>query len=246
MEGNLKGFADIRFMDFLRNGIMIIDRNYRIMYVNPAAEKLLKINFPRVQNKNVYEVFPDAPEDVRHLEHTIKFNKPRKIEKMPYLWGQFSYYLTLETNLILDEEKVIGAIAEFTDVTDYVVREEKLKKSLEEIASNVILLESEKGILPLNQIIMDELDIQKITQKVLEVVSNQKIRTLILDFSSVLEANEIFFKTIDSLIRALRLLGVKVIITGIKSAVARQIVVMDVPINKSNVTLLNSLADIRS
>ncbi|WP_409252311.1 PAS domain-containing protein [Bacillus sp. SCS-153A] len=230
-------------MDFLKNAIFIIDADYSIVYMNPACERLLKVNKEDVLHMNAYDLFPDAPEDVRHVENTVKFGKTVQIKRMPYQFGEFNCYFDLETHLLKENDTILGAMAEFSDVTEFVQEEEKIKLHLEQMASNIILLPDEKGILPLNQTIIDDLEIDLITQKVLISVSEKKLSSLIVDLSSILEANQHFFHSINGLLKALKLLGVNVSLTGMRPAVAHKMVSSGVHMDQYNVQIIRSLRD---
>ncbi|WP_456272994.1 PAS domain-containing protein [Bacillus sp. AK031] len=228
-------------MDFLKDAILIIDADYTVMYLNPACEELLRVKKEDVINKNVYDLHPDAPDDVRHVENTVKYGKSVKVERMPYKFGEFDNYFNLKTHVLEENGELLGAMAEFSDVTDFVKREEKFKHSLEQMASNIILLPEGKGVLPLNQTIINDLEIETITQKVLISVSEKKLSSLIVDLSSVFEANQHFFHSISALLNALELLGVEVSITGVKPSVAQKMVTSGINLDKGKVRIIRSL-----
>jgi rsbT co-antagonist protein RsbR len=230
-------------MDFLKNAILIIDADYSIIYLNPACERLLKVNKEDVLQMNAYDLFPDAPESVRHIENTVKYGKTAKVKRMPYQFGGFNSYFNLETHLLEENGRIIGAMAEFSDVTDFVQKEEKYKFNLEQMASNIILLPEGKGILPLNQTIIDDLEIEVITQRVLISVSEKKLSSLIVDLSSIIEANHHFFHSISGLLNALRLLGVNVILTGMRPAVAQKMVTSGISLRQYDIQFIPSLRD---
>ncbi|RIW29118.1 PAS domain-containing protein [Bacillus salacetis] len=230
-------------MDFLKNAILILDTDYRIIYLNPACEQLLEVKKEKVLLMNAYDLFPDAPEDVRHIENTVKYGKPVKVRRMPYQFGKFNSYFNLETHVLEENGSIIGALAEFSDVTEFVQKEEKFKFNLEQMAANIILLPEGKGVLPLNQTIIDDLEIELITEKVLISVSKQKLSSLIVDLSSIIEANQQFFHSISGLLNALRLLGVSVAITGMRPAVAQEMVTSGVSLNKYDVQVIRSIRD---
>jgi rsbT co-antagonist protein RsbR len=234
---------NVNAMDFLKNAILIIDADYSIVYLNPPCERLLKVKKENVLFKNAYDLFPDAPEDVRHIENTVKYGKPAKVKRMPYQFGNFNSYFDLETHLLEENGSIIGAMAEFSDVTEFVQKEEKLKYYLKQMASNIILLPEGKGILPLNQTIIDDLEIDMITQRVLISVSEKKLSSLIVDLSSIIDANQHFFHSISGLLSSLRLLGVNVSITGMKPGVAQKMVTSGISLSKYNVEIIRSMRD---
>ncbi|EDL63681.1 hypothetical protein BSG1_20865 [Bacillus sp. SG-1] len=230
-------------MDFLKHAIFIIDAEYSIVYLNPACERLLKLKKEDVLHMNAYDLFPDAPEDVRHVENTVKFGKTVKVKRMPYQFGDFNSYFDLETHLLEENGKILGAMAEFSDVTEFVQKEDRFKSHLEQMASNIILLPEGKGILPLNQTIIDDLEIDLIIQRVLISVSEKKLSSLIVDLSSIIEANQHFFHSINGLLKALKLLGVNVSLTGMRPAIAQKMVSSGVSVDQYNVHILRSLRD---
>lgn len=232
---------NVNAMDFLKHAIFIIDAEYSIVYLNPACERLLKLKKEDVLHMNAYDLFPEAPEDVRHVENTVKFGKTVKVKRMPYQFGEFNSYFDLETHLLEENGKILGAMAEFSDVTEFVQEEERFKSHLEQMASNIILLPEGKGILPLNQTIIDDLEIDLITQRVLISVSKKKLSSLIVDLSSIIEANQHFFHSINGLLKALKLLGVNVSLTGMRPAVAQKMVSSGVSVDQYNVHIIRSL-----
>ncbi|WP_044022932.1 STAS domain-containing protein [Bacillus sp. SG-1] len=234
---------NVNAMDFLKHAIFIIDAEYSIVYLNPACERLLKLKKEDVLHMNAYDLFPDAPEDVRHVENTVKFGKTVKVKRMPYQFGDFNSYFDLETHLLEENGKILGAMAEFSDVTEFVQKEDRFKSHLEQMASNIILLPEGKGILPLNQTIIDDLEIDLIIQRVLISVSEKKLSSLIVDLSSIIEANQHFFHSINGLLKALKLLGVNVSLTGMRPAIAQKMVSSGVSVDQYNVHILRSLRD---
>lgn len=234
---------NVNAMDFLKHAIFIIDAEYSIVYLNPACERLLKLKKEDVLHMNAYDLFPDAPEDVRHVENTVKFGKTVKVKRMPYQFGEFNSYFDLETHLLEENGKILGAMAEFSDVTEFVQKEDRFKSHLEQMASNIILLPEGKGILPLNQTIIDDLEIDLITQRVLISVSEKKLSSLIVDLSSIIEANQHFFHSINGLLKALKLLGVNVSLTGMRPAIAQKMVSSGVSVDQYNVHIIRSLRD---
>lgn len=226
--------AGINGMDYINKAILIIDSNHRIIYMNSNCEAMLKLKKEDVLNTNIYDVYPNAPEEVRHIENTVKFGETYKIDRMRYKFGDFDNYFSLETHLLKLDGEIVGGLAEFTDVTDFVEHEDKLRKSLSEIASNIILMPEKKGVLPLNQAVVDILELSELTETILMNVTSKRLKTLIVDLSAIYEASTAFFQSINILIESSRMIGVKVIITGIKPAVAQQMVNSGIKINHEN------------
>lgn len=227
-------------MNYMNIAILIIDADYRVIFMNPMCEILLKLRSEDILYKDIYEVHPDAPDDVRYIENTLKHERPYKIDRMQYKFGEFDNFFNLETHLLRDSNgNVVGALAEFSDVTDFVLKENQLRKSLREMATNIILLPERKGILPLNQAIVDLLEIEDIVGDLLLHVSEKKCRMLIIDLSAIFDATNAFFHSLTILLKSLHLIGVKVSITGIKPEVATQMVQSGMNIDK--ITIHHSL-----
>lgn len=59
-------------LDFLATAVILLDRDLKIQYVNPAAENLFKLSTKSSQGKTLTEVFSDCDELVGALDYAIE------------------------------------------------------------------------------------------------------------------------------------------------------------------------------
>ncbi|WP_198162757.1 PAS domain-containing protein [Halobacillus mangrovi] len=215
-------------LDQLSLGVMAIDLNYQITHINIQGACLLQVEGKNLIGENVYELFPDAPEEVRHVERTIETFEEVKIDAMPYKWGKHDMYLSIQTRLLKDNGKVYGAMVEFNDVTDYFHKEQKMRKWMEDMSVNVIPLSDGIALLPL-QPIMDQVEFQYILDRGLHNVANMNANRLIIDCSTISWVDVVFFDKLSKLIQSLSLMGTRVVISGMKPVLATKWVSSNLP-----------------
>ena len=56
-KGEFKSF--LKLLDFLNEGIIVIDKNQKISYLNKYAENILNLRYEDVENKHFSEVIKD-------------------------------------------------------------------------------------------------------------------------------------------------------------------------------------------
>ncbi|MRX73062.1 PAS domain-containing protein [Bacillus lacus] len=90
----------VGILDELNSAVLAIDTSYRITYMNPASEKLLQVDKNDALGISMYDFFPEAPEDYRHVENTVKYQREIVLEAVPLRWGKYNKYLNVQTHLI--------------------------------------------------------------------------------------------------------------------------------------------------
>ncbi|KHE72180.1 PAS domain-containing protein [Halobacillus sp. BBL2006] len=218
--------ADV--LDQLSLGVLVIDLEYQIIHINRQGKRLLQVEGLHLIGKSVYELFPDAPEEVRHVERTVEKLEEVKVDAMPYHWGNHDMYLSIQTKLLKESDEVYGAMVEFTDVTQYYEREQKLTEWMEDMSVNVIPLSDGIALLPL-QPILDQIEFQYILDRGLHNVANMNANRLIIDCSTISRVDVVFFDKLSKLIQSLALMGTSVVISGMKPVLATTWVASNVP-----------------
>lgn len=206
-------------LDQLSYGVLAIDTDYRITLLNKAGAALLELSPEEVLGKDMYEVFPEAPDEVRHIERTIQTHKEYHIDVMPYYFGKYDTYLSVQTRLLREDEFVVGAMVEFTDVTKLYKKQLQLVSRVESLSVNVIPLSKGIAVLPL-QSTMDEFEFNHIIDKGVERVSELRVNELIIDLSSIRNIDTELLSKIQKLVKTVTIIGTDVIITGIRPSVA--------------------------
>ncbi|WP_270181199.1 PAS domain-containing protein [Alkalihalobacillus sp. CinArs1] len=206
-------------LDHVSYGVLAIDTEYRITLLNKSGASLLELSPEEVLGRDMYEVFPDAPEEVRHVERTVKTHKEYHIDVMPYQYGKYDTFLSIQTRLLREDDIVVGAMVEFTDVTDLYKKQLQLVSRVESLSVNVIPLSKGIAVLPL-QSTMDENEFNHIIDKGVERVSELRVSRLILDLSSIGNIDPVLLANIQKLVKTVSLIGTNVIITGVRPSVA--------------------------
>ncbi|WP_226655793.1 STAS domain-containing protein [Pseudalkalibacillus hwajinpoensis] len=202
-------------MNHLTCGVLAIDLDHRVIQINEIGEHILKVTRNEILGESVYDIFPLAPEEVRHVERTVQTGEEFFIEAMPYKWGNFNMYLTVQTKVLIDSNRMYGAMVEFRDMTHVYQKQEELINRMEDMAVNVIPLMDQLGLLPI-QPVVEEVGFHYLIDIGLQKVADMKVNTLIMDLSSITYLNDDFTEMIAKLCGALNLLGVNIMITGVR------------------------------
>ncbi|WP_345240398.1 PAS domain-containing protein [Pontibacillus salipaludis] len=210
-----------QMMNHLSFGILAIDTEYRITALNEVGARLLQINQEEAIGQNVYDLFPDAPEDIRHIERTAKTGEEVELDAMPYQWGKYRLYLSLKTKVLKEGNEKMGALAEFQDVTAYHEKQLELVKNMEDMSVTIIPVTNQIALFPLQPVI-DNLEFHYILDKGVENISKMNVHDLILDFSAIRSVDLEFLNKIEKLMETVKLIGINVTLTGIQPAVAKE------------------------
>lgn len=109
-------------IDTIHDGIVIVDKNSKIIYVNSAYSKILHVNKDKVLNRFVSEIEPGAI-----ILDSLKDKKP-KINTVTKVKTRGKEIL-VNINPIIIEGELIGAVSIFKDVTEVYL----LNKELEQV-----------------------------------------------------------------------------------------------------------------
>ncbi|AGL00083.1 sigma 54-interacting transcriptional regulator [Desulfoscipio gibsoniae] len=108
------------FLESLYNGVVIIDKEEKIIYFNQAACKIFNIKRSYAMGKPVLDVLPKT-----ELIYALQYEKPRIGIK--YKWGE-TFILANHTPIIVNQ-KVAAAASIFQDISDF----EKVSNQLETV-----------------------------------------------------------------------------------------------------------------
>ncbi|WLR47343.1 PAS domain-containing protein [Halobacillus litoralis] len=214
--------------DQLSLGVMAIDLDYQITHINQQGACLLQVKEEDVLGKNVYDLFPNAPEEVRHVERTVRTSEEFTFEAIPYQWGKYNLYLSIRTRLLKENGKVNGAMVEYSDVTDFYDKEQRMMKWMEDMSVNVIPLSNGIVLLPL-QPIMDQIEFQYILDRGIHNVTQMGAHQVIIDCSTITTVDHVFFEKLSKLIQSLSLMGVQTTISGMKPILSKTWVSSNLP-----------------
>ncbi|WP_394218793.1 PAS domain-containing protein [Halobacillus trueperi] len=214
--------------DQLSLGVMVIDLDYRITQMNRQGAMLLQVNGENFIGESVYDLFPNAPEEVRHVERTLRTSEEFTFEAIPYQWGKYNLYLSIRTRILENNGEVYGAMVEYNDVTNFYEKEQRMRKWMEDMAVNVIPLSNGIVLLPL-QPIMEQVEFEYILDQGLHNVVYMKATQVIIDCSTISTVALVFFEKLSKLIQSLSLMGIRTTITGMKPELSKLWVSSNLP-----------------
>lgn len=205
---------------------MVLDPQYKVIYINDMAKDILGVNNDEVLGRNAYDVWPDAPDNIRFVEKTVRDKEEFYVKALPYKWGKFDKYLDIRTSILEHEAEFIGAAVFFMDVTDSFATQMELSKRIEELSATLIPLKNKVALLPIYW--MPGQPKLKL-ERTLKQVTEKTVKSLIIDLSTVKEPDSEFIESLKKAKQALRLLGVEVLISGVRPELARKWLETDTP-----------------
>ncbi|MBW8348021.1 STAS domain-containing protein [Bacillus sp. IITD106] len=128
--------------------------------------------------------------------------------------------------IILTFEKIMSWFVEENHKFS-MARLEAQQETIKELSTPVIQVGNEKALLPLIGVI-DTVRAKMILENTLEIAAQKRIEVLYIDLSGVLVVDTMVAQQIFQLIKALDLLGVKSILSGIRPEVAQTAVQMGI------------------
>ncbi|WP_102262472.1 STAS domain-containing protein [Mesobacillus jeotgali] len=198
---------------------MALDPQHNVIFINDLAKEILGVNGDSVLGRNAYDVWPDAPDDVRFVEKTVSDKEEYYVKAMPYKWGKYNKYLDIRTSILEHQGGFMGAAVFFMDVTDTIVIQNELSERIEELSATLIPLKNKVALLPIYW--MPGQSGLKL-ERTLKQVSEKTVKSLIIDLSTVRDPDSEFLETLKKAKQALELLGVEVLISGIRPELARK------------------------
>ncbi|MGA1841069.1 MAG: ATP-binding protein [bacterium] len=126
-----------KIMASIAEGLLSMDKDFRITSFNRAAEQITGYKTKEVLNKYCWEVFKDI--DFKEcIKEIIKMNKPAvNIEKVVHTKNRGNIPVLASIDVLKDEEgNVIGGVKTFRDITMLKRMQEELKETNRELMSN--------------------------------------------------------------------------------------------------------------
>lgn len=101
----------IQILDTMDSGVVAIDKDSRIFYVNAAYARILDINISKILGRYLSIIEPDAA-----LLNVLKTGKEQNIDNQHI--KSINKYVNISTHPFMNGDEVIGAYSIFTDVTN--------------------------------------------------------------------------------------------------------------------------------
>jgi rsbT co-antagonist protein RsbR len=198
---------------------MALDPQYNVIFINDLAKEILGVKNDNVKGRNVYDVWPDAPDDVRFVEKTVRDKEEYYVKAMPYKWGKYDKFLDIRTSILEHQTEFMGAAVYFMDVTETIAIQNELNHRIEELSATLIPLKNKVALLP---IYWTPGQSGLKLERTLKQVTEKTVKSLIIDLSTVREPDAEFIESLKKAKQALGLLGVEVLISGVRPEMARK------------------------
>jgi len=233
----------------LPSGVMAIDTDFKITYLNEAASDLIDSTLEAVEGKYCYDIF-----------NSIHCNTENCCMKKSMVTGE-KYSARNEINIkgkdmpieyftmpIFDADKnIIGGLEFILDITERVMHEEKLKEqsaTIREMSTPTIKLWQDILVLPIVGVI-DSIRAQHMMESILNKILETSSKVVILDIHGVVAVDTAVANHLIKITKATRLMGCECMLSGVSPAVAQTIIQLGIDMGsiKSNSTLSDSLAE---
>lgn len=123
----------IQILDYIDEGIQIIDNTGKIVYYNNAAKELDEIEHEKAMGRHILEIYPSLSHDTSTLLEVMETNKPIFNKEQNFINYKGDKISTINTSMpIVLNEKVIGAIEISKNIT-----------TVKELSEKIVDLQSE-------------------------------------------------------------------------------------------------------
>jgi PAS domain S-box-containing protein len=239
--GQLKLFQML--IENARDGVAVMELDGRLVYANPA---FLELTGARPEDMGTVQPSFYAPhEDERMVREVLPYIKQHgswqgMVEMVRR--GGARWTCSLSSYLIVDEQNLPrAACGFFRDITEQLRDEQERLRLQEQVIAvqQAALRELSTPIIPLTEDVMvmpligsiDSTRAQQIIESLLEGVSSLRVSTAILDITGVPIVDTQIANALLRSAQAVKLLGTRLIITGIRPEVAQTLVGLGVGLN---------------
>lgn len=213
-------------LDNLTVAVMAIDKNYRITVANKMCKTILNIEPEEALGKHIDEFFNNPPEFTRTVQHSLEQGKNFRYDIFPYTWGPYEKTLSQRSTVLRNEEgEIIGAMIEFEDITEKHKRDEEYRLFMEESSVNIIPVEAHIGMLVLQNLPFDVSPHRfgELGANAMKTASDMELKYIVLDASNLPSLRVVsMIAAFNAIVEGFLLMGIKVIISGIRPEVAIQ------------------------
>ena len=226
-------------LDSLSDMVLIMDRERKILYLNPAFEKVTGIDRKEALGMLLddllekYRIVPKGEKD-KIIERTKKgFEKGKSaVDKETIMINKEGneFPVSYSASIIRHEGEVIGQVVIIRDITERKKLEEKLRETIEKLKASQEELSTPvvkvwEGIIMLPVIgVVDSYRAQRMMETLLERIVETDAHVVILDITGVATMDSEVINYILKTVKAAELMGAECVITGIKPEIAQAIV----------------------
>lgn len=216
--------AEIEYLEVMEYSLnpLIIHTDYKIMYVNGAAEEFFRTDKEGVIGKSPLDIFQESSKDAIRKRIQSAYGKPADvIEETVYRTDGSTVEVELYCHpLMIGDTKAIQTYVH--DITDRKEREKKqteMVNEVNELSATLVPLLDDIAVLPIAGKI-DEEKARMLLHIIPAKVRKQNVNQVIIDFSGVFTLDQVVIDALFKITNVLALLGVRSIITGLRPEMA--------------------------
>ncbi|RFU60777.1 PAS domain S-box protein [Peribacillus glennii] len=208
---------------------IIIQQDGKFMYINPAGVTFLRAaSSGEVIGKSVSDIIPEqyAELTASHIKSILEENKPTGVieKKLRRFDGSLVDVKTNCTPIQYEGKKAVLSVVRDVTRSKEIERElERVSKEIYALSVPIVPVLEGVAVMPLVGTI-DSDRAQYILENVPIKVQEQKVHTLISDFSGIYELDQMVIDFLFRTSAVLGLLGVRSVVSGVSPAVARSVV----------------------
>jgi|GEM_PF-4651632 len=207
-------------MDLLDEGVLILNKDFKVTYVNPAYVRMFELEEERVIGEHIHDIYPNLPQSKRVVSHTFEKEKDITVESMEFHWRGKEMILQFQTKRFIHEGEWY-VLSRIVDITEQFQREKHLIHMIEEMTANVVTIAKGYALLPLQPILREDQRLI-LLERVPVQCQEQNVTRLVIQFSGISEIDQEWAVLLRNLMHSLKLLGIEVVLAGMRPKVVRQ------------------------
>jgi len=236
------------FLDAVPVGVVIYDRELRIVRVNRTVEELGRVR-PQHLGERLTDAFPDAdPKVVGAIEAVLENGE--QIVNLP-ITRPDGHSLLLNFFPVRDvHDAVVQVGCLFSDVTEFTEAHATIqaqRETIRELATPVLELDDRVLVAPLVGE-MDTVRVRQLTERLLQAIADKRARVVILDVTGVPVIDSAVAHELLTTVSVARLMGAEAVMSGISTDHAEAITRLGIAVSgfETVATLADAVAAARS
>ncbi|WP_054636106.1 STAS domain-containing protein [Thalassobacillus sp. C254] len=238
--------SDIDYREVIEFSLdpVIIHTDYKILYINRAAEDLFRTDKQSVIGASPLDIFQESSKVAIKQRIQSAYQTPAAvIEETIYRMDKTTVMVELYCHPVMlgNNNKAIQTyIRDITTRKESEKKQDEMMKEINELSATIVPIMSDVAVLPL----VGKIDFEKarmILEIIPEKVQAQKLNYVIIDFSGVYELDDIVINYLFKMKQVLSLLGVQSIITGLRPQLAIEATKLN--INLSDIPTMSTVKE---
>ncbi|MEG9297714.1 PAS domain S-box protein [Mangrovibacillus sp. Mu-81] len=237
--------SEIDYLEVMEYSLdpLIIHTDYRIIYLNQAAETFFRTTKEEVVGGSPLDIFKETSKASIRQRIKSAYGKPAEvIEETVYRTDGTAVDVELYCHPVMigDKKAIQTYVRDITKRKEAQKKQNDMMEEINELSATLVPLMNEIAVLPLSGKI-DEEKARLFLEIIPVKVKDQNINHLIIDFSGVYTFDDIVVDHLFKLTSVLSMLGVRSIVTGLRPEFAMKAISM--PIDLPSIPMLATVKD---